>query len=261
MSLWSRDRLRIALAPGELALVRHQGNPAQPQASKSLSCEARDAQSLMPLLERELADPAWQASKVDVVLSSHFVRYVLTPPPGKALSQEEEAALVNASFREIYGTEISHWRVRVQSQPPQSGLIGAAMDESLALQLEEIFKRLNRTDWSVHPLASIAAHSKAFRPADWWVLAEPGWLSLFNALDGHWHYLSGQPAGEDWRNDLPDILDRETRMAGTAPTDKPRTALIQSVGIAHGAPPATPGWAWRIAPHGNARGALALATA
>ena len=70
MSLWSRDQLRVALTPGGLALVRHQGHPGKPVAKKSVACDARDWQSLLPLLERELADPAWRAAQVEVVLSN-----------------------------------------------------------------------------------------------------------------------------------------------------------------------------------------------
>lgn len=248
MSLWSRDQLRVALAPGGLALVRHQGHPGKPVAKKSVACDARDWQSLLPLLERELADPAWRAAQVEVVLSNQYVRYVLTPPPGKALGRLEEAALVGASFREIYGAEAANWRIRVHSQPPQFGLVGAAIDESLALLLGELFKRQHYANWTLHPLASLAAHRSAQPTADWWVLAEPGWLCLFNAVGGYWRYLSSRAVDDQWRRTLPDILTREARMAGCDETDQPQTAFIQVVGIRHGTPPVSTHWNWRMTP-------------
>lgn len=260
MSRWSREQLRVALTPGGLALLRHRGNPAKPVASKTLACDTRDWQSLMPLLERELADPAWRASRVEVVLSNQFVRFVLTPPPGKALSKLEEEALVGASFRDIYGQETTSWRIRVLSQPPQFGLVGAAIDESLATQLGEIFKRQNYPDWSLNPLASLAAHRYSTRAADWWVLAEPGWLCLFNAVGGYWLYLSSQPVDNHWQSSLPDILNREARMTGSIDTGKPQTALIRSVGAGPGTPPVSSGWNWRMATSAhNVHGVLALA--
>lgn len=262
MSRWSRDRLRIALAPNALALVRHQGSTTVPVASKSIACDTRDWQSLMLLLEAELADAAWQASRVEVVLSNHFVRYVVTPPSGKALKQSEEAALVRASLREIYGTEANEWRIRVHSQPPQYGLVGAAIDERLATRLDEILTRAGLTHWHLQPLTTLAAqHSN--QGVDWWVLAEPGWVCLYHAVGGYWRYLSAQAVDGNWASALPEMLDREARMAGLMrPAGKTQTVLVQSIGLNPLTPPATTGWHWQIAkPTTEERGALALAMA
>ena len=92
MSRWSSDPLRIALAPGEAALLRKVGTPA----SRVLASDERSAASLLPLLDEALADPAWHSRAVEVVLSQHFVRQVLTPPPGRPLSRAEERALVKS---------------------------------------------------------------------------------------------------------------------------------------------------------------------
>jgi len=259
VSLWSRDQLRIALAPGGLALVRHHGNPGKPVASKLVACETHDWQSLLPMLERELADPAWRAPRIEVVLSNQFVRLVLTPPPGKALKQAEETALVAASLREIYGEEAQGWRVRVHSQPPQFGLVGAAIDDSLAALLGDLFKRCACADWSLNPLAGIAAGRGA--RADWWVLAEPGWVCVFMQSGGYVRHLSCRPVGDDWRETLPDMLSRETSSAGLAGSgNATQSALIQAVGIGHASPPAAPGWNWRVMTHNSSeRGVLALA--
>ena len=258
MSLWSREQLRIALAPTGLALLRHRGRPGKPVASKTLVSDTRDWQSLMPLLERELADSAWRAPRVEVVLSNHYVRYVLTSPPGKALSVPEEAALVGASFREIYGNEVADWRIRAHSQPPQFGLVGAAIDERLAVQLGEVLNRHNYPDWTLNPLATLAAQRKPNQIADWWVLAEPGWLCLFNAVGGYWRYVSGRPVDDHWQSHLPEILDREARMAGNQ-VGKSQTAFIQSVGAGHGTPPVAAGWNWRATQSSLEHGVLALA--
>lgn len=261
MSRWSRDQLRIALVPNGVALLRHRGQPGKPVASKSIACDTRDWQSLMPLLERELAEPAWRAPRVEVVLSNHYVRYVITPPPGKALNQSEEAALVDASFREIYGAETADWRIRVYSQPPEYGLVGAAIDESLAARLSEVFKY--PADWKLRPLASLAAQHHSHPATDWWVLAEPGWMCLFHTVNGYWRYLSAQPVDAHWRSALPGMLDREARMAGSVPpAGLAQTVLIQSMGMGSAPPPVASGWDWRITTQPNLEhGALALAMA
>jgi hypothetical protein len=258
VSLWSRDQLRVALAPGGLALVRHRGNPGKPLASKTLEADTRDWKSLLPLLERELADAAWRTPTIEVVVSNQFARLVLTAPPGKALKQAEESALVGASLREIYGEEAQTWRIRVQSQPPQFGLVGAAVDEALASQLGAVFKRSGCKHWSLRPLASIAT-GRTVR-SDWWLLAEPGWLCIFLQRGGYVRHLSCRPVNDDWRSNLPYLLNRETGSAGLPPASGTQSALIQAVGIGHVTPPAAPGWNWRVATHNsNERGVLALA--
>ncbi|MHB8915908.1 MAG: hypothetical protein ACYC4K_08865 [Thiobacillus sp.] len=262
MSRWSRDRLRIALAPHALALVRHQGSAEQPVASKSIACDTRDWQSLMLLLEAELTDAVWHAPRVEVVLSNHFVRYVITPPSGKALKQSEETALVSASLREIYGAEANEWRIRVHSQPPEYGLVGAAIDERLATRLDEILARVGLTHWHLQPLTTLASQ-QSNGSVDWWVLSEPGWVCVFHAVAGYWRYLSAQAVDANWPNALPEMLDREARMAGLSrPAGKTQTVLIQTIGLSPITPPATTGWHWQMAkPTTDERGAMALAMA
>ena len=163
-----------------------------------------------------------------------------------------------ASFREIYGNEVADWRIRAHSQPPQFGLVGAAIDERLAAQLGEVLNRHNYSDWTLNPLATLAAQRKPNQIADWWVLAEPGWLCLFNAVGGYWRYVSGRPVDDHWQSHLPEMLVRETRMAGNQ-VGKSQTAFIQSVGAGHGTPPVAAGWSWRATQSSLEHGVLALA--
>jgi hypothetical protein len=253
VSRWSADPLRIALAPGEAALLRTHGTPA----SRVLATDERSAASLLPLLDEALADPAWRSRAVEVVLSQHFVRHVLTPPPGRPLSRAEERALVSASLREIYGDEAQQWNVQVISQPPQFGLVGAAVDAAFTQQLDALLARNGFRDVAVRPLASFAARRLPGQFAGWWVLAEPGWLSLFGGANGTWHHLAGQPIGDDWAGTLPDLIGLE---AGLAALALPSTVWIQAVGTGPVSKPASGNERWELLPHDpSARGALALA--
>lgn len=252
MSRWSAETLRIALAPGEAALLN-------PRGSRVLASPERSAASLLPLLDEALGDPAWRSRRVEVVLSQHFVRHVLTPPPGKALRRNEEVALVAASLREIYGDEAARWRLQVHSQPPQHGLLGAALDESFAHQLDALLARHGCRHVAIRPLASVAARRlpKTFR--GWWVLAEPGWLSLFGATDGIWQHVSAQPAGDDWAATLPELVEREA--AGSTLPELARV-WVQALGVGAVSAPVARKEAWQVLPHDSqARGALALAGA
>lgn len=253
MSRWSADSLRIALTPGEAALLRPRGTPA----SRALASNERSAASLLPLLDEALADPDWHGRRVEVVLSQHFVRHVLTPPPGKALSRAEERALVSASLRGIYGDDALQWNVQVLSQPPQYGLVGAAMDASFIQQLDALLARRGFREVTIRPLASIAAQHLPGKFAGWWALAEPGWLTLFGSANGVWHHLGGQPVGDDWVDALPDLIERE---AISATQTLPSAVWVQTVGTGPIPQPAADAGHWQMLPHDpDTRGALALA--
>ena len=253
MSRWSAEPLRIALAPGEVALLRVRGTPA----SRVLATSELSAASLLPLLDEALADPTWRSRRVEVVLSQHFVRHVLTPPPAKALSRAEEHALVAASLREIYGDEAAHWRVQVHSQPPQYGLVGAAVDAAFAQQLDTLLARHGFRDVTIRPLASVAVHRLPKRFRGWWALAEPGWLSLFGGVDGVWQHLAGQPIDADWVAALPELIARE---AAWATLPELPTVWIQALGVGAVSTPVSDNGRWQVLPHDSqVHGALALA--
>lgn len=236
--------------PGEAALLRA-GN------SRVLTSPARSAVSLLPLLDAALGEPAWQCPRVEVVLSQHFVRHVLTPPPGKALSRVEEQALVAASLRDIYGEATSHWQVQVHTQPPQYGLVGAAVDAALVQQLDALLARHGCRDVHIRPLASHAARRLPARFDGWWVLAETGWLSVFGGTRGVWHHLMAQPVDADWAATLPQLIERE---AAQAALDMPTTVWIQALGAGAVAVPKTGTSRWQVLPHDSRiQGALALA--
>jgi len=252
VSRWSANSLRIALAPGEVALSRPEGTPA----TRVLTTEALDLHSLLPLLEIALAEAEWRRARVEVVVSQHFVRHVLTPPPGKALSRVEEHALVKGSLRDIYGDTAEEWQLQVMSQPPQYGLLGAAMDARFLVQLDALLTRHGFRDIAIHPLATVAARHLPRNYAGWWVLAESGWLSLFAGTTQAWQHVTAQPVDAEWRGALPDLIARETELAAQPPAS---AVWVQAVGTGAVAAPAVSNLKWRVLPHNpETRGALAL---
>ena len=252
MSRWSVDPLKLALAPGEVALLGG-------GESRLLATEARNAASLLPLLDEALADPVWPCRRVEVVVSQQFVRQVLTPPPGKALARVEEAALVTASLREIYGDEAAGWRIAVHSQPPHAGLVGAAVDGDFMQQLEALLARHNCRNVTITPLASRAVRRLPARFDGWWIGVEPGWATLMGASAGIWHHLAAQPLDADWRAVLPEWLATEAECSAATIA---RQVWLQPFGlgaVGNIAPASADGWQWHTLPHdAQAHGATAL---
>jgi hypothetical protein len=54
----------------------------------------------------------------------------------------------------------------------------------------------------------------AKRPG-WFVVAEPGLLSLAMLCDGQWHSVRTLKVGPDWAQELPGVLSREEYMVGS----------------------------------------------
>lgn len=248
MSLWSPKTLRIALAPGEVAL--HDG-----RSSRALTADSRSAMSLLPLVDEMLSDPAVKCRRAEVVLSQHFVRQVITPPPGKALSRTEEMALVTASLNDIYGDEAAGWRVAVHSQPPHAGLVGAAINAELVQQLEALLLQHGCRDFSIAPLASSAVRRLPARFDGWWLGVEPGWATLFGCVRGIWQHQAAQPIDGDWRNAMTEWLAREAECTAAPIT---RAVSLQPFGVGAVGAMATEGWRWTLLPHdAQANGAAA----
>lgn len=240
MSRWSADSLRIALAPGEIAFAR--GSRQQSWTADT------PAASLLPVLEAALTEPGWHAARVEVVLSQHFVRHVLTPPPGKALSPVEETALVTASLHELYGDLAHDWRVRAHSQPPHLGVLGAAVDGGFAGELDALLQRHDFRQIHILPLAATAARRLPARLAGWWLLAEPGWVTLLGGTPAGWLHVSAMPADADWQTRLADWIAYENDCCA-API--PPAAWLQAVGVGSVDTPRDAVLRWQVLPHEN----------
>jgi hypothetical protein len=127
----------------------------------------------------------------------------------------------------------------------------------LVQQLDALLARHGFRNVMIRPLASVAARRLPKKMAGWWVLAEPGWLSLFGVADGAWQHVAGHPVDAGWVADLPELIERE---AGLASLPASSTVWVQALGA--DAVLAAGHANWRILPHDNTvHGALALAGA
>ena len=250
MSPWSADAVTLAVAPGALALVR-------PRSGKKeqLQGDTRDPLPLLARLEPLFAKPEWKTGQLNVVFSHKLARHALTAPPGKTLSEAEEAAFARAALTEVYGEEAAGWRVRALSQPPACGVLGVALDEALCAALEAAGARHG---WRarLRPLAAALPEPAGAARAAAWFVVEPGWGTLFLGAPGRWVHVAGRALDANWAGALPDWLARAAEQHSV----KPGVALVQSVGVAGATPPALAGWQWRMTQAAvGESGALALA--
>ena len=206
MSPWWPERGRLFLGPEGSWLARiKQGRVQTLHALPGV----KDTQDLQPI-GQTLKATEWRRLNIDVLLSHRQVRFVLTEPPRRLLRRAEEEALATAEFARIYG-KTDPLRIRTVSQPPEAGILGAAVEEGLAQAVEAMLEGAGIRRYTLRPWLEAAVQ----RPEDGWtVLIEPGWALVGLAQSGLWRHIQAQPCHEDWAERLPDWLVRAERLQG-----------------------------------------------
>lgn len=157
MSLLSRERLLISLAPGELNWVRLSGllSP-QVSAKRTVPVEhdfnVRRNDSVIAALLSEATQ--WQHDNVAVriVLSNDFVRYAIVPHSESVSGGEEEMAFARFHFSRVHGEVSRGWDIRL-SRISGGMRLACAVDSALIAALHQSFPRDRRPRLvSVQPL-------------------------------------------------------------------------------------------------------------
>ena len=81
---------------------------------------------------RELVrDPSWNTADINVVLSSHLVRYAVIPGDPNAQTAEEQAELGAIVFRKTFGNLCKDWRITQSSASKNTSTLGVAAPAGL----------------------------------------------------------------------------------------------------------------------------------
>jgi hypothetical protein len=248
VSRWLAEPLRIALAPGEVAIRHKQETRIQPALDNQPA-------SLLPALEQALGETPSPRS-ISVTLSQQLVRQAITPAPGKPLRRSEEIALARATFDAIYGRESADWRISVHNQPPSEGLFAAAIDASFVDALESLLTRHGARHITIGPVLRETVRDLPNRYHGWLACIEPGWMTLLGIFQGKWRHHAVRPCNPDWQAELPDWLAREATALSPAPA---ATLALRVHGPRSAPPPDIPGWQiidLGHAPHASGAAAL-----
>lgn len=217
--LW-RDQIQVYLAPQRIDWVRlsHGLKPVQTE-KVILSCEHMPEQSIWASPLQQLEQLAQHAAKTEmkVVVSNHFVRYVVLPPQSEISSPEEVYSYASFRMREIYGAQTDAWTLSVSNWDPIDGAICAAINRELLTGLEEITVRHGIKLIGVEPyLASAVDHwcQQLSGERTYFALVETGRLCVAVWLNGVWHSIRNQKILQSIPNELLAILDQEAILSG-----------------------------------------------
>ncbi len=232
MSPLLHDELRIVLWPDRIALLRTGREMTRHGLARPV--KARLVQQLQPqplspgeaawsgavrAVEAALAGQAAPGAVATVILSNGFVRYALVPWDDAWSGEEEERQLARHCFRQLYGEAAEAWELRVS--PGAGGpQLASAVDVALLAALREACARAGVALKSVQPHLMAAYNGCRGRLGEgsaWLAVIEPGHLCLALLRGGDWAWVRMMRITEDWREELPLILEREAYLADGEP--------------------------------------------
>jgi hypothetical protein len=206
------------LFPERLVLARSSGGFRRRLAHKEIVAFA-PAEPGVPLwqpavdaLGAKVAAGALAKADVTLILSNRFVHYEMVPWSDTLGSKEEELAFARHCFARVHGTKADDWEIKLSSAKPGKPRLACAVEQSLIEALNTRMSPLASRYRSLQPhlMASFNRWRGRLgeRPA-WFVVAEPGLLSVALVGDGLWQSVRTLKVGPDWPQELPGVLSRE----------------------------------------------------
>lgn len=224
MSHLSRDAYTAVVAPQRILLVRRrQGWLRRGDVDLTLDAPwagapAAAAQALAELLQR----PEVGAGTLSILVSSHFVRYLLVPWRAEIASPEEFAAYAQICCDQIYGSAAGR-SLRISAEKAGSPRLAAAMDTAWLEALIQTAGAGPLRLVSVQPyLAAVCKRLARQLPREHFllVLAEPGRSCLLAASQGRWLSVRAS-ASEDQPHAIAALIEREAQFLGLGADEVP----------------------------------------
>lgn len=146
-------------------------------------------------LERALQRRRTNDMRLDVVLSSHFVRFQLVPWQTDLGERDERVAYAGFLFKEVYGDMSSEWEIRLSEEPPGRSSVACAIDRALLEALRRVSAASGCSLRSVRPylVEEFNRVRRGLRGDNViFALSEPGRLCAGHLRKGAWRSLRNE---------------------------------------------------------------------
>jgi len=173
--------------------------------------------SALRSLQQQVSAMAIGKANATVVLSNHFVRYVLLAHGTQFSNDREEEAYARHCFLQTYGGDAEGWSLRLSANGYGKMQVASAVDQRLLDELERVARacRLHLTSVQPNLMAVFNRwHKKFSGPADWLVLVESGRLNIALLKHGNWCGLHTMKTDDGWVDRLPQLLERVLHVSG-----------------------------------------------
>ena len=213
-----RDELGVALFPDRLIIARV-GRGWRRQLTHKEIVAVEPAQPGVPrwqpaleALAGKVRAEALSHAQVTIVLSNHFVHYVLVPWSDVLRSEEDQLAFARHRFARVYGSHAAGWSLRLSQANSREPRVACGVEEALIDSLNNVLAPVGGRYRSLQPHLMVSFNRwRALlgeRPG-WFVVIEPGLLCLALLQDGQWQSVRTIKIGPDWPKELPSVLARE----------------------------------------------------
>jgi len=210
--LW-RDQTRISLAPHRVALARISGGLRHGVADRKILATDMAAEmgqvkanwtGAVEILREALTHPnvmGPNSARADttVVLSNHFVRYLVIPWSAQLVKPAEELTYAHMRFGEVFGDAADNWAVSLATAPAGVPRIAAAVDRDLIEGVRTALSGSKLKLMSVQPalMSQFNAWRREIGDDAWLVLAERGRLLIAWIRAGQWCSVRARPINGD----------------------------------------------------------------
>jgi hypothetical protein len=214
------ERFCAVLCPDQVQVVRRRRGWrrgaefrfAQPVDSEG---DGPPWQATVEAFQRFLATPGAGSGTIEVVLSNHFVRYLLVPWSPRIGSADELRNYAAAMFEEIHGEASAGWDVSVSAERGGAPRLAAAVDRALLASLRSAAGPTRLRLASVQPylMAAYNRVARAHTGKDFvFMLLEAGRACIVAAQGGRWCHV-GTGAAPESETALSALLAREMQLA------------------------------------------------
>jgi hypothetical protein len=215
--LW-RERLLISLAPAAISWLKL-GTGFKRRVGDKRTVEADPAYGAEPwqgaLASLRAEAEAWRNDSVavTVVLSNHFVRYVLVPSSEGVRSVDEAHALARFHFSKVHGERCRDWDMRLGEPGVRAPQLASGIDAGLLPALRACFPKEARPR-----LVSVQSYlMSAFncwrarfpKTGAWLLLPEPDRACVALIAGRRWITVQNAKGSYDHPDEWVSLLDRE----------------------------------------------------
>jgi hypothetical protein len=224
VSLSWRDRYTAVLSPDRVALVcRRRGWGTQPELHSQAECVASTPQAAVDALNTLLGAPGVGPGDLTLVVSSHFVRYLLVPWQAQIGQPSELAAFAGVCFDETFGSDSGGREILVARERAPSARIAAGLDTGFlhALRTATAGSRLRLVSVQPYLVSLFNSVRPALAKRDFvFLVAEPTRSCLLVATGGCWRSLRNTGAAAT-PQELANLVEREAQLAGLGESGMP----------------------------------------
>lgn len=223
MSRLLGERFTAVVGPDRVVLARRAGWRRPPQLQAEAACAAPTAKAAVQALAELLARPDIARGDITIVLSNHFVQYVLLPWRAEVSRPSELAAYAGILFDETFGNDAGGREILIGRERAGSARIAAGIESTLLHGLRSAVAASRLRLVSVQPYLSAVFHRmrRAVGSRDFmFVLAEPARSCVMVATGGRWRSLRSV-ATTALPHELAHLIEREAQLAGLADEGMP----------------------------------------